>query len=103
MREDAALCHGRGQMFFPVVWPGFTWGNLKPGDKFNKIPRRGGAHLWKQVYEFATIWNIDGFYGAMFDEVDEGTAWMKVRSNRNSNGAVDNTKGMRVRNLSHKF
>ena len=41
MREDAALCHGRGQMFFPVIWPGFTWGNLKKGDKINKIPRRG--------------------------------------------------------------
>ena len=52
-----------------------------------------GAHLWKQVYEFATIWNIDGFYGAMFGEVDEGTAWMKVRNNRNDNEAVHNTQG----------
>ena len=28
LREDMRVTKSRGQQYFPVVWPGFTWGNL---------------------------------------------------------------------------
>jgi len=95
LRNDIRLCKSRGQKYFPVIWPGFSWGNLQKGkdDKFNKVSRRGGAHLWHQVYSFFPE-GADGFYGAMFDEVDEGTAWYKILSSRNNPDAVNNINGM---------
>ena len=93
LRDDVRHCRTTGQKYFPVIWPGFTWGNLKARrgtvDLFNKIPRRGGAHLWSQVYNFFPE-GVDGFYGAMFDEVDEGTAWYKVIPDMHHPMAVTN-------------
>ena len=88
------MCKSRGQKYFPVIWPGFSWGNLKKGtdNKFNKVSRRGGAHLWHQVYSFFPE-GADGFYGAMFDEVDEGTAWYKILPSRQDPNAVNNNDG----------
>ena len=77
LKEDVELCHSRRQKFFPVIFPGFSWGNLQYtngnyNNIFNSFPRRGGAFLWEQVFNFLSE-DIDGVYGAMFDEVDEGT------------------------------
>jgi hypothetical protein len=63
--------------YMPVVFPGFSWRNMKPETPFNRIPRRGGRFYWRQV-ERAVDLGATMLYGAMFDEVDEGTAMFKV-------------------------
>ena len=65
--------------YMPVVFPGFSWHNLN-GGALNQIPRRGGAFYWRQVYNAAQAGSTI-LYGAMFDEVDEGTAFFKVAPN----------------------
>jgi hypothetical protein len=65
----------------PVIFPGFSWQNLQKSGKPNQIPRLGGEFLWRQAYNAkmagATVLKI-----AMFDELDESTAVMKVVSRR---------------------
>lgn len=61
--------------FLPVVYPGFSWHNLK-GAKLDDIPRLKGQFLWSQVVG-AKRANCDMIYVAMFDEVDEATAIFK--------------------------
>jgi hypothetical protein len=80
---DAALCRGRGQDYLPVVWPGFSWSNMGNGP-LNQIPRRGGAFLQRQLDNVlnATNGSINMVFGAMFDEVDEGTAMYKIAATK---------------------
>ena len=66
--------------YMPVVFPGFSWGNLKD-EGYNTIPRNGGHFLWKQIYE-AKKSGANCIYFAMFDEVDEGTAIFKTAENQ---------------------
>ena len=82
---DLAATKETGQLYMPVVFPGFSWANLnrnatKPA-KQNQIPRLGGQFLWRQAVDArnagATVLKI-----AMFDEVNEGTAVMKVAAKR---------------------
>jgi hypothetical protein len=61
----------------PVVFPGFSWHNMNRTAPFNPIPRRGGRFFWRQV-DRALRARSTMLYGAMFDEVDEGTAMFKV-------------------------
>jgi hypothetical protein len=65
--------------YMPVVFPGFSWWNLK-GEKYNHIKRNGGRFLWRQFYN-AIDAGCNMVYVAMFDEVDEGTAIYKVTEN----------------------
>jgi hypothetical protein len=65
-----------GLDYLPVVFPGFSWTNLTKG-QMNQIPRKGGQFLWRQVFN-AIDAGSTMLYGAMFDEVDEGTALFKV-------------------------
>jgi hypothetical protein len=76
LAADLADCNVHGLDFLPVIWPGFSWHNLK-GDAANAFPRRAGALYWRQVYD-AVGAGVAMLYGAMFDEVDEGTAMYKV-------------------------
>ena len=46
--------------------------------RFNQIPRRCGRFLWRQVSN-ALGAGASMLFGAMFDEVDEGTAMFKVQ------------------------
>jgi hypothetical protein len=66
--------------YVPLVFPGFSWGNLKknPAD-YNAIPREKGDFLWKQIAG-AKIEGAESLYVAMFDEIDEGTAIFKVKN-----------------------
>jgi len=73
---DVAWCRERGIAYMPVVFPGFSWHNMKPAASLNQIPRRGGAFLWAQ-YVAARKAGATMVYQAMFDEVDEGTAIFK--------------------------
>jgi T5SS/PEP-CTERM-associated repeat protein len=75
---DKNWCVSNGKDYMPVMFPGFSWHNMYPGDPLNQIPRVGGQFLWDQVKaDFSTV-GANMFYVAMFDEVDEGTAIFKV-------------------------
>ena len=66
-----------GLEYMPVVFPGFSWHNMNPTAPSNPIPRRGGRFFWHQI-ERALQAGTTMVYGAMFDEVDEGTAMFKL-------------------------
>ena len=76
-REDVAWCRENKLTFMPVVFPGFSWRNLK--GRQDEIPRRDGAFLWEQ-FAAAQRAGAGCAYVAMFDEVDEGTQIFKVNS-----------------------
>jgi hypothetical protein len=73
---DLADCTSHGLDYLPVIFPGFSWTNLNNGP-FNQIPRNGGSFYWRQAYN-AVRSGCTMIYGAMFDEVDEGTAMYKL-------------------------
>lgn len=77
---DIAWCNARNKTLLPVVFPGFSWHNLKPGSEPNLIPRLGGKFLWSQ-YVNAKSAGATMIYQAMFDEVDEATAIFKCTNN----------------------
>jgi hypothetical protein len=78
---DVAEARAAGIEYMPVVFPGFSWRNMHPDAPFNQIPRHGGRFLWRQI-EAARAAGATMLYGAMFDEVDEGTAMFKVAPTR---------------------
>jgi len=80
MVPDIAWCKEKKKEYLPVVFPGFSWHNLKPESPLNHIPRLGGRFLWTQYAE-AKKAGATMVYQAMFDEVDEGTAIYKCTNN----------------------
>jgi hypothetical protein len=78
---DVKLAAANHQIYMPVVFPGFSWHNLKRDAKENQIPRLGGEFLWRQAYN-AKLAGAKVLKIAMFDEVDEATAILKVVSHR---------------------
>jgi len=76
---DIAWCKANKVDYIPLVFPGFSWGNLK-NDKslYNQIPRSKGDFLWQQIAG-AKLSGAEALYVAMFDEVDEGTAIFKTK------------------------
>jgi hypothetical protein len=77
--QDRLWADNNGIDYVPLVFPGFTWGNLtKDKTKYNSIPRLNGDFLWKQVAG-AKLAGAKSLYVAMFDEIDEGTAIYKVK------------------------
>ncbi len=72
-------CDRHNVDFLPVIWPGFSWANLK-NDTPNKRPRRGGNFFWTQANRVISG-NAKSVYIAMFDEVDESTAMFKLAEN----------------------
>ncbi|KAF9235835.1 hypothetical protein BU15DRAFT_77559 [Melanogaster broomeanus] len=71
---------GRKVDYIPVVLPGGSGYNLSGGKwGLNGIKRNGGRFLWKQIYN-ARRAGVRTIYGAMWDEYDEGTAFMPVVS-----------------------
>lgn len=77
---DIAWCKEHNIDFLPVIFPGFSWHNLKVERPLDQIPRLQGHFFWRQVYENLQQ-DAKMFYIAMFDEVDEGTAIFKVHPN----------------------
>ena len=78
LKPDLQWCQAHGKEYMPVVFPGFSWYNLRHGHTpSNQIPRLGGQFLWTQ-YVAAKRAGANMIYQAMFDEVDEGTAIFKV-------------------------
>ncbi|MFA9478116.1 glycoside hydrolase family 71/99-like protein [Phycisphaerales bacterium AB-hyl4] len=76
-QPDLNYCQGRGQTYLPVVFPGFSWVNLKGLSSDQQIPRLGGQFLWSQ-YAALREMGAPMVYQAMFDEIDEGTQIFKV-------------------------
>lgn len=76
-KEDVAWCEANHVDYAATVFPGFSWSNLNPKSPFNQIPRLRGKFYWKQL-QTAISNGAKMIYVAMFDEVDEGTAIMKV-------------------------
>lgn len=62
--------------YLPVVFPGFSWHNMKPDSPLDQIPRKQGRFLWKQFTEVKQA-GAEMIYVAMFDEIDEATAIFK--------------------------
>ncbi len=82
-RADMELCQLSGVAYVPVLFPGFSWHQMVPNSKSNAVPRLGGQFWWSQFTEFYNQ-GVRTFYGAMFDEVDEGTAMFKMAPSRAS-------------------
>lgn len=75
---DVAWCNEKKKDYLPVIWPGFSWYNMRAGQaKFDQIPRLKGEFLWKQALA-AKQGGASMIYVAMFDELDEGTAIFKT-------------------------
>jgi hypothetical protein len=78
---DLQLTAKNKQLYMPVIFPGFSWHNLRRNSPENQIPRNRGEFLWRQAYNLrmagAKMLKI-----AMFDEVNEGTAMFKIAPTR---------------------
>jgi hypothetical protein len=86
-RPDIQWCGDHELDYMPVVFPGFSWHNLK-GDPLGAIPRLKGEFLWSQIVA-AKRAGADMLYVAMFDEVDEGTAIFKCTNNPPTGDGVE--------------
>ena len=75
-KQDIQWCEQHGKKYLPVVFPGFSWHNMKPDSPLDQIPRHKGQFLWSQ-YVQAKKAGATMIYQAMFDEMDEGTAIFK--------------------------
>ncbi|RDX43917.1 hypothetical protein OH76DRAFT_1487477 [Lentinus brumalis] len=78
--------NNRGSMrkidYIPVVFPGGSGYNLSEGKwSWNDCPRKGGHFMWRQLFNVRRH-NVRTVYGAMWDEYDEGTAFMPVVSHK---------------------
>ncbi|KAK7064967.1 hypothetical protein R3P38DRAFT_2491582, partial [Favolaschia claudopus] len=70
---------GRRVDYLPVVLPGGSGFNLSHGKwSFNGIKRNGGKFLWSQIFHTKRLKGVRSLYGAMWDEYDEGTAFLPV-------------------------
>ncbi len=78
-KPNISWCVENGLDYLPVIFPGFSWHNLK-GAELGAIPRLKGQFLWSQITA-AKRAGSEMIYVAMFDEVDEGTAIFKCTEN----------------------
>lgn len=76
IEEDIKWCKANGKDYMPVLFPGFSWHNMKKDAPQNMIPRLVGRFFWQQV-KGAVDAGAESLYLAMFDEIDEGTAFFK--------------------------
>ena len=79
-KADIEWCKANKIDYVPNVFPGFSWHNLNPNSPFDQIPRNRGKFFWTQL-SGAIKNGAQMIYVAMYDEVDEGTAIMKVSQN----------------------
>jgi hypothetical protein len=66
---DIKASQSLGQDYMPTVFPGFS----------TTTPRMNGDFFWKQIHEYLSLGSTM-LYGAMFDDLEEGTAIMKCES-----------------------
>jgi hypothetical protein len=81
------------------VYPGFSWHNLSRFESrtgaqpLNQIPRVHGDFYWNQI-STAVSSGATMFYVAMFDELDEGTAILKISPSPPKEGQFVTTDGL---------
>ena len=81
--DDIKWCRENNVDYVPLVFPGFSWGNLRRNPAiYNQIPRLKGDFIWKQIAEAKKAGSVS-LYVAMFDEIDEGTAIFKCAEEGN--------------------
>jgi len=73
--KDLQWCKDNKVDYAPLIYPGFSWKNLK-GVQTKQIARNGGSFFWNQI-SVAINAGCQMLYVAMFDEMDEGTAIFK--------------------------
>jgi len=76
--DDQLYFDSAGVLYMPLIFPGFSWDNLKdnpPGTTHKS--RLKGEFMWKQFLEARQL-DAQAVYIAMYDEIDEGTAIFKV-------------------------
>ena len=76
LQTDLAFSEKYGTEYQPVIFPGFSWTTMKNNGKPNAYPRVAGEFIWRQA-KMCVDAGVTNMYFAMFDEYDEGTAWMK--------------------------
>ncbi len=82
IEPDLAACATMGIDYLPIAFPGFSWANMHRGAApLNSTPRRGGRFYWHQVHNIVAA-GARSLFTAMFDELDEGTAMMKIAETR---------------------
>ena len=80
MRQDLHFTAASRINYMPVVFPGFSNRNLRGGrTQLNAIPRECGRFLRSQIAN-ALNEGARTLYVAMFDELNEGTAIMKIEA-----------------------
>lgn len=72
---DMEWCRERGVDYVPLVFPGFSWKNMK-GPETTQIDRESGRFFQRQI-DGALGYGAEMLYIAMFDEIDEATAIFK--------------------------
>lgn len=84
LEPDLAATRALGVDYMPVVFPGYSFSNTMrarhdPNNLpiINSNPRRCGNFFWRQVAN-AIDAGASMLYGAMFDELNEGTAMLKM-------------------------
>ena len=92
-KQDRDAAAKAGVRYLPVIYPGFSWSNLKGKDAGAPISRLGGDFYWRQFATAADL-GMDMAYVAMFDEVDEGTAIFKVTSAPPTPGSFTTLDGL---------
>ncbi|MDB5121781.1 MAG: xylosidase [Sphingobacteriales bacterium] len=80
IKDDISWCKLNKVDYVPVVFPGFSWHNMRPNSPFDQTPRNKGNFFWKQL-SGAISFGAEMIYVAMFDEIDEGTAIFKISKN----------------------
>lgn len=83
VEPDEKAARALGADYMPVVFPGYSRANSIRAEHHpekavtNSTPRRCGRFYWRQVSN-ALGTGASMLYGAMFDEVNEGTAMFKL-------------------------
>ncbi|MBO6103200.1 MAG: hypothetical protein J6P03_08125 [Opitutales bacterium] len=79
--KDVEFCKSLNVDYAPVIYPGFSWHNLMKtrgaNAEFNSAPRLKGEFYWTLARSMISN-GSKMIYVAMFDEVDEGTAILKI-------------------------
>ena len=91
---DIKWCKENKVDYTPIVYPGFSWHNLskdRPNlarhTSYGAIPRIGGKFYWDLIYGAISA-GAEMLYVGMYDEIDEGTAIIKVTDNPPNNDDV---------------
>lgn len=84
IKADIKWTKENGVDYVPIAYPGFSWRNLSLSNPdlarytaYDAIPRLGGQFFWDQMATMVDA-GAEMIYVAMYDEIDEGTAIIKV-------------------------